>query len=317
MIRKFLLALAVGAISLATPALAQDYPKKQAVKIVVPVPTGGTTDALARITADFLSRRMGQTVIVENRPGASSTIGANFVAKSPADGYTILFMGAEFAVVPAVRKVPYGFDDFTYLVRGFNIPTVMFASPKYGPSTLKDAIADMKARPGAVRYGSTGQGAIIHVAMSMFENAVDVKLLHVPYQGFGPVLQDLMGGTVDITAGTPPFPAGFKILANAGSKRHPLFASVPTLDEAGVKGATWDVWFGFLAPANLPKPVADYLIAEITAVLRDPAAIAKYEEVAKYPPDSAPLSGAGFRQQVLDDNRKWKATVERSNIVVE
>src|ERR1700752_1351632 len=111
----------IGAMQLAGPAMAQDFPKKQPLRIVVPVPPGGGTDMMARITAEFLQRRLGQTVIVENKPGASSTIGADFVARAPADGYTILFGGSEFAVVPAVRSVPYKFDDFTYLTRGFTL----------------------------------------------------------------------------------------------------------------------------------------------------------------------------------------------------
>src|SRR5207342_3462438 len=109
----------------ATPAVAQDFPKKQPIRIIVPVPPGGGTDGIARITAEFLTKRMGQTVVVENRPGASSTIGADHVAKSPPDGYTLLVTGGEFAIVPSVRKVPYTFDDFTYLVRPFNNPTVI------------------------------------------------------------------------------------------------------------------------------------------------------------------------------------------------
>ena len=307
----------IGALQIAMPAVAQEFPKKQPIKIVVPVPPGGATDSLARITADFLSRRIGQTVIVDNKPGASSTIGADAVARAPADGYTIFFGGGEFAVVPAVRKVPYTFDDFTYLVRAFNVPTVMLASPKYAPSSIQEMLADMKARPGEVRYGSTGPGAIIHIAMAMFERSAGVKLLHVPYQGFAPVLQGLLAGTVDITAGTPPFPDGYKVLANSGTKRHPLFANLPTLDEAGIKGASWDVWYGFLAPPNLPKPIADKLVAEITAVLKDPAAMMKFDEVAKYPPEVQPLSGEAFKKQVLEDNKRWKSVVDSEKITVE
>ena len=310
-------ALLIGALQFATPAVAQDYPKKQPIKLVVPVPAGGGTDAIARVTAEFLSKRMGQTVVVENRPGAASTIGADFVSKSPPDGYTILLTGAEFAIVPTVRKVPYGYDDFTYLVRAFNIPTVMYASPKYGPNTLQEALADIKARPGQVRYGSTGQGAIVHVAFAMLEDAAGVKLLHVPYQGIAPVYQALMSNTVDIAAGTPPFPDNLKVLGNTGTKRHPMYAQYPTLEEVGVKGASWDVWFGFMAPPKLPKAIADKLTSELVAVLNDPAAVTKYTEIVKHAPESQPLTGDAFKQQVLKDNTMWKAVVDRNKITAE
>ena len=308
--------LLVGAIQLASPATGQEFPRKQPVRIIVPVPAGGGTDILARITADALQRRLGQSVIVENKPGASSTIGADFVARSPADGYTLLFTGSEFAVVPAVRTVPYGFDDFTYLVRGFSFPNILVASPKYPGSSLQELLADMKARPGQVRYGSTGVGAIVHVGISMLEGAVGVKGLHVPYQGIAPVYKDLLAGEIDFTEALPPFQEGFKLLAATGTRRHPAYPNVATLEEAGIKGATWETWFGFLAPAKLPKPIADRLIAEITAVLKDPATLAQYEE-RKLPADPAPLTGDAFRTQVLQDGRNWKAVVERAKIVVQ
>jgi tripartite-type tricarboxylate transporter receptor subunit TctC len=316
--RVFLLgAFLIGALQCVTPATAQDWPKKQPIKLVVPSAAGGGTDAIARTTAEFLSKRLGQTVVVENKPGASSTIGADAVSKSPPDGYTFLLTGAEFAIVPTVRKVPYSFDDFTYLVRAFNIPTVFVVGPKYGPKTIQEVLADMKARPGEVKYGSTGQGAIVHVAFAMFEDAAGVKLLHVPYQGIAPVFQALAAGTVDVTALTPPFPDNLRVVANTGTKRHPLFAQYPTLEEIGIKGASWDVWFGFMAPPNLPKPIADRLSAEITAVLNDPAAIAKYTEVVKHAPEAQPLIGDAFKQQVLKDNQMWKTVVDRHKITVE
>jgi len=310
-------ALVIGALTFASPAPAQDFPKKQPIRLIVPVPAGGATDAIARVTADFLGKRIGQSVVVENRPGAASTIGADLVAKSPPDGYAILLTGAEFAIVPTVRKVPYGFDDFTYLVRPFNIPTVMYADPKYGPKTLQEAIADMKARPGQVKYGSTGQGAIVHVAFAMLEDAAGVKLQHIPYQGIAPVYQALMSSTVDVAAGTPPFPDNLKVLGNTGTTRHPMYAQYPTLEEVGVKGASWDVWFGFMAPPNLPKPVADKLTSELVAVLSDPAAIAKFTDIVKHAPEAQPLTGDAFKRQVLGDNRMWKAVVDRNKITVE
>jgi tripartite-type tricarboxylate transporter receptor subunit TctC len=309
--------LLIGGGVISLPAFAQDFPKKQPIKIVVPVPPGGATDVLARITAEFLQRRIGQTVIVENRPGAGSTIGADLVAKSPADGYTLLFGGSEFAVVPAVRKVPYKLDDFTYLVRAFTISPLILASPKYPPSSTKEMVADMTARPGQLRYGSTGIGAIVHMAFTTIEGAVGAKGLHVPYNGSAPVFNDLLSGTLDVTQGVTPFPDGLKVLGAVGSKRNPVYPNLPTLEELGIKGATWDLWFGFWASPNIPKPLQDRLVAELTAVLKDPDAIAKYQASAKYTPDTDLLTGDAFKKQVLEESRNWKVVADREKIVVQ
>jgi tripartite-type tricarboxylate transporter receptor subunit TctC len=256
-------------------------------------------------------------VVVENKPGASSTIGADFVAKAPADGYTLLFTGGEFAVVPAVRNnLPYKYDDFTYLVRAFVASPLVLASPKYPGNSVQALIAQMKANPGQVRYGSTGTGAIVHLGVSMFEAATGTKALHVPYAGFAPVVNDLLSGTLDFTMGSPPFHEGLRPFASAGSRRSTAFPNLPTLEELGIKGATWDVWFGLLAPANLPKPIADRLVTEISAVLKDPEALAKYQ-AATYVPEVEPLRGDAFKKQVLEDLKRWKAVVDREKIVVQ
>jgi tripartite-type tricarboxylate transporter receptor subunit TctC len=305
--------LLIGAL----PASAQEFPKKQPVKIIVAVNPGGATDTVARITAEFLQRRLGQTVIVENKPGASGTIGADHVAKAAADGYTVLLAGSEFAAVPAVRKVPYKIEDLTYLTRGFVVSPLMYGSPHFPVSSLQELVTYMKANPGKVRYGSTGIGAIVHMGIAMFEGAAGVKGLHVPYTGIGPVFNDLLAGHIDISEGAPPFPEGVKVLGSIGSKRNPAFPNLPTLDEVGVKNAGWDQWFGFLAPPNMPKPLADRLITELNAVFKDPQAIAKYQTSTKFAPDPEPLTGEAFRKQVQEENKKWKTVVERENITVQ
>jgi tripartite-type tricarboxylate transporter receptor subunit TctC len=304
---------------IAAPAAhAQEYPKKGPIKIVVAVPAGGGTDVTARITAEFLSRRLGQTVIVENKPGASAAIGADYVFKSPADGYTLFLTASELPVLAAVRKnLPYKYDEFTYLVRPFLIPPLLFASPKLPLNSIQDLVTYMKANPGKINIGNTGTGAIVHMGLAMFENGAGVKGTHIPYAGVAPIFQDLFAGHVDITEASTPFPEGIKVLGSVGTKRHPLYPNLPTLDEVGIKNATWDLWYGFVAPPNLPKPIADRLITELTAVFKDPEAIAKYQASVKNTPAQVPLIGDAFKRRVIEEQGNWKSVVEREKIVLE
>jgi tripartite-type tricarboxylate transporter receptor subunit TctC len=220
-------------------------------------------------------------------------------------------------LLPAVRSnLPYKYEDFTYLVRAFNYPILMLANPQLPVNSLQELAAYMKANPGKVRYGSTGVGAIVHLGISMFEGATGGKGVHVPYPGSAPIFQDMLAGNIDITQSGPPFPDGLKVLGSVGTKRHVAYPNLPTLEEAGIKGASWDLWFGFVAPPNLPKPIADRLITEITAVLKDPEAIEKYKGGVKNVP-VADLRGDAFKTQVLSEHKAWKVVVERQKIVVQ
>jgi tripartite-type tricarboxylate transporter receptor subunit TctC len=205
----------------------------------------------------------------------------------------------------------------TYLVRPFVYPTLVFGSPKLPVNSAQELIAHMKANPGKVRYGSTGVGAIVHLAVAMLESAAGVKAVHVPYAGIAPVYQDLLAGNIDFTTATLPAPDGLKVLGASGSRRSPLHPDLPTWDELGIKGATWDVWFGLFGPPSLPKPIADRLIAEFTAVLKDPEAIAKYLSAGKATPETSPLIGEAFKKQTLEDQKAWKAVVDREKIVIQ
>jgi tripartite-type tricarboxylate transporter receptor subunit TctC len=313
-IRTLLCALLIGTTQVVLPAMAQEFPKKQPIKIVVAANPGGGTDVIARITADFLQRRLGQTVLVENKPGAAAAIGADFVAKSPPDGYTLFITASEFPALPAVRNnLPYKFDEFTFLIRPFTVSPLMFGGPKLPVSSLQELVAYMKANPGKVSYGSTGIGAIVHMGMAMFEGAAGVRGLHVPYTGIAPVYTAMMAGDIDVTEAGPPFPEGLKVLGSVGSKRNPAYPNLPTLEEIGIKNATWDLWFGVVAPPSLPKPIAERLIAELGAVFKEPEAIAKYQASAKMAPETSPLIGDQFKQQ---EYKHWKAVVEREKIVL-
>jgi len=312
-------AILVTATAMVSPGIAQDFPKKQPIKIVVPYNPGAGTDALARVTADLLQRRLGQTVIVDNRPGAAGAIGADYVAKAAPDGYTLLFFpGGDLTVGPAVRNnLPFKFDEFSFLVRGFTSQPMLLATPNFPASTIPELVSYMKAHPGKVSFASPGVGHIVHLGMAMFESAVGVKALIVPYTGAAPIFKDLLGGTVDLTAATPPFPDGAKVLGSVGSRRSPFFPALGTLEEAGIKNASYDIWFGFVAPPKLPPAVAERLITEIKAVLKDPEAIARYQEVARISPDATPLTGETFKKAVLQEQKNWKAIVTREKIEVQ
>ena len=320
MFKKLALVCTVlGAVMFAQSAVAQEFPKKQPIKIVVAANAGGLTDVLARITAEYLQRRIGQSVVVENKPGAASAIGADYTAKSPADGYTIYLAGAELAVIPALRSnLPYKFEDFTYLTRFWTTIPMMVVGPKVPVSTPQELIAYMKANPGKVRYGTPGVGSLNHVGTALFESSTGVKGAHIPYTGIAPIYTDLLAGNVDFAMGAVlPFPDTLKVLGPSGTKRSTAFPNLPTLEEVGYKNASHDAWFGFVAPPNVPKPIADRLIADLNAVFKDPEALAKYQSATKGAPDANPLVGDDFKKRALEENKNWKAVAEREKIVVQ
>jgi tripartite-type tricarboxylate transporter receptor subunit TctC len=319
---KFLSAMAalvLGAALGATPAMAQDFPTKQPVKIIVGANAGGLTDVLARITAEFLQKRLGQAVVVENRPGAASAIAADFTAKAAPDGYTIYLAGAEMSVITALRKdLPYKFEDFTYLTKFWTTIPMMVVGPNSPLKSQKELIAFMKANPGKLRYGTPGVGSLNHVGTAMFESSTGVKGVHVPYTGIAPIYTDLLAGTIDFAMGaTPPFSDQLRVLGPSGTRRHVAWPDLPTLAEQGFANASHDAWFGFVAPPNLPKPIADRLIRELDAVFKDPEALARYKSTTKDVPDAKPLVGDEFKQFALEHNRNWKAIVEKEKIVVQ
>ena len=318
--KKFLklASVALFATAAAFPAAAQEWPKKQPIKIVVGASAGGGTDVLARITAEFLQRRIGQAVVVENKVGAGQSIAVDFVSKSPPDGYTFMLIYNDLMLYPAVRSnLPYKYDEMTYLLRPFVVQPVLFVAPKVQAKTVQEFVADMKANPGRVKYGSAGIGGLMHLMIAQFESATGVKGVHVPYNGAAPVYQDMLGGVIEYTIATPPNPEGLKVIASLGFKRHPLHPNAPTLEELGIKGATLDVAAGFVGPPKMPKEIADRLIAELQAVMRDPEAISKYQTAAKYTPDVNAPAGEAYKKIAVEEHGKWKAVVEREKIVVQ
>ena len=282
----------------------------QTLRIIVPFPPGGGADALARLMAPKLAEIRGQQVIVENKPGASGHIGADFVAQSPADGTTILMSSTaslteknvhQFAPVSLVSASPY----------------VVTASAKTPPTSIGELIAHAKANPGKLTYASSGTGAASHLSAELFKSMAKVDLLHVPYKGTGPAVTDLLAGHVDVLfapsqAVIQHVRAGkLKALATTGAKRAETLPDLPTVSEAGLPGYEAVGWFGLLAPAATPKPVVDRLSADANRVLSDKEIRTRMQAVGADPAGNTPEEFARF---IREDQAKWSRLMREAGI---
>ncbi len=254
------------------------------VRIIVPVGAGGTIDMTARIVAQGLSERIGQQVIVENRPGASSLVGTQAVAKSPADGYTLLAMANTFVSTPAVVSAP-GYDpvkDFAGVTRACRVPMVLVVNPSLPVRSVKELIALAKAQPGAISYASSGNGSTHHIAAEIFSAQTGVKMLHIPYKGSAQSLIQLVGGQVmiffDQVSTSAPFVESGKLrpIGVTTRTRSALFPDVPTIEEAGLAGYEYLTFIGIVAPAGVPHDTLARLHSEITKVLAVPELRKRY-----------------------------------------
>ena len=278
MLSKCLLTAAFLAAILPASLLAQSYPAKP-VRIIVPLVPGGNLDIVARAVGQRLGEGLGQQVIVENRPGASSLVGTQFVAKSAADGYTLLAMANTFTAVPAVIASP-GYDpvrDFTGVSLTCKVAQVLVVTPTLPAKSVKELIALGRARPGELSYGSSGNGSTGHFAAELFNQKAGLKMLHVPYKGNAQALLDIMAGQVmmmydQVSTSAPYVRAGkLRALAVTSMTRSSLFPGVPTVDEAGVKGYEAITFNGLLAPAGTPREVLARLHGEIAKAVAAPA----------------------------------------------
>ncbi len=281
--RQVVLATALLAVvSMSGPALAQGYPSKP-VTIVVAYPAGGDTDAMARLYAEKLSQRLGQPVIVDNRPGASGIIGSVHVAKSAPDGYTLILAPSTFAIAQFVLKTnaKAGYDvlhGFAPIVQTSVQPMLVATNQASGIKDLKSLIA--QGQREGLTYASPGSGSPMHILGEMFNAATNTKLAHIPYKGVAPAVNDLIGGHVPVTFMTygpvAPYAGGkVNILAVADSQRTPLAPHVPTLAELGVKGIEVPAWQGLFAPSGVPAEVVKLLNTHFNEILRMPDVISK------------------------------------------
>jgi tripartite-type tricarboxylate transporter receptor subunit TctC len=312
------LTIALGMAVQVHPLAAEDYPSRP-VRIVVPFAPGAGNDLLGRIVATELTKRLGGQVFVENKPGAASQLGTDLVAKSPADGYTLLWTASDgLSALPAVKpSVPYTIpDDFAFIASPTRISFVIAVNPKVPAKTIQELIAYAKANPGKLNYGSAGVGSAPHLGLALFANAAKIDMVHVPFAGLGPALNAVMAGTVDLSLTTVPFAKpqeeGGKIrnLAITGTARDALLPNVPTLRESGLP-VTVQVYFGLLAPAHTPEPIVKRLRKEMAEIAKEPAVVERLSSVG-YP--AAYLDGDAYREVILKDLEQWRGVAKAANI---
>ena len=314
-----LAALATGFLGSATAQSA--YPSKT-VTMVVPTAAGGTTDLSARMLAQALGPVLGQTVVVDNKGGGNGNIAASIVKRAEADGYTLLMQYSGYHVIsPHITKQKqWDQGDFQPVANVISAPQIIVVRADLPVKTLPELIAYAKANPGKLNYASSGNGSLQHVTGAMLEQQGAIKMVHVPYKGTGPALQDLLGGQVDLTFGTaPPFmphiaSGKLRVLAVTGKQRLPSLPDVPTTAEAGYPKVDATSWFAVFAPAGVPKAVVDKLTADIRTVVQSPTFQQKAQEQGATADYQTP---AQLGDKVRADLANWATVVKTSKIEAE
>jgi tripartite-type tricarboxylate transporter receptor subunit TctC len=314
------LAAAVLAAS-GNAAMAEAWPSKT-ISIIVPFATGGTTDAIARTLGQELQKSLGQSVIVENKPGAGATIGADYVAKARPDGYTVLLGAVHHTIATSVyKKLPYDFQrDLAPVSTVAMVPNVLVVNPKIPAKNVKELIALAKQSPGKLTFGSNGNGTGQHLIGAQFNIAGGVDILHVPYKGSGPLTIDLLGGQIDMSFDTVTpvlshIRAGkLRALAVTTIKRSAALPDVPTLDESGLKGFDQGTWFGVLAPVATPKDVVTRLNTEIVRIVNSPDFKKKMADIGAVPIGNSP---AEMASQIKTDTERFARLVKDARVSAE
>jgi len=321
--RSAVVALACTLSLAAVPALAQadGYPSKP-IKVVVPFPPGGTTDTLMRNIAPRLQQSLKQPVVIENKGGAAATLGADFVAKSAPDGYTLLVGAAHHTIAQSVfTKLPYQFGtDLAPITMLALVPNVVVVNAAVPAKSVKELVAITKASPDKYNYGSAGPGSAHHLIGEMFKLETGAQLAHIPYKGSGPAVADLLGGQISVmfdtvTSALPHIKAGkTRALAVTTAKRSSALPDVPTLAEAGVPNIDVGTWFGLMAPAATPAPIVARLNKEVVAILNDPAVQKQLLDQGIELQSSTP---AELKARVDKELKEFGALAKRAKLTVE
>jgi tripartite-type tricarboxylate transporter receptor subunit TctC len=304
--RRTALALVIGLAS--TLALAA-YPE-HTIRLVVPFPAGGSTDLVTRVVAADLGVALGQTIIVENRAGAGSLIGSEYVAKAPADGYTVLMAGLTNVFLPYAHSNLrfHPIDDFAPVGLVADLPNVIAVHAKTPYKTLADLVAADRAKPGSISFGSAGVATPSHLVCEMVNHDARIKLQHVPYKGNAPAVNDLMAGTIPVMCnnlgGTLPYMSGgqIRVLAQTGKARSPSLPDVPTFSELGMPGLDTGLWMGLMVPKDTPRDVVTKLNAALAKVMNEPSTREKLAKLGAAPLNPTP---AAFDERIKADRRAW------------
>jgi tripartite-type tricarboxylate transporter receptor subunit TctC len=315
--RPILAAAALALVLGATPALAA-WPNDKPIQLVVPYAPGGTADALSRMIAEQLGPKLGTTVIVVNKPGASGVIGQTAVAQSAGDGYTVLYDATPYSINPHLQKLPYDPQKDLQPVMLVGLTPMLFAVPKNSPfKSVQDFIKAAKAAPGKYTFGSGGQGTVQYMGAELFLQGAGVQGLHVPYKSGGPALQAAMAGEVDFGFGnlpalSPHVKSGMlRPLAITSGTRNPNYPDVPTIAEAAVKGYEVYEWNGILAPASTPPDVVRRLNVALREVLESTQLKARIYALGSRVIASSPED---FRKFLAQEDARWSATVKSAGI---
>ena len=304
------------ALAASSSAVHAQWPQKPA-RLVVPFPPGGVTDAIARITADWLSPRLGQTVLSENRPGASGAIAAEFVARAAPDGYTLLMAASpQLAILPHMQKIAYDpVKDFSPVSIIGNSPFALGVNDKVPSRTLQEFVEYVKARPGQLNYASPGEGTVGHLSMALFLARAGLKMQDIPYKGGGPAVADFVGGQVVAYFGNvselTPHRGKIKVLAVSGEQRAPQLPDVPTVAEQGYPGFRTVTWNGVVAPAGTSAEIVGRVAREVAAGCLDAGFVGRLDKIGVEPSCSTP---AQFAQAIRQDFTTWKEAVQAAGL---
>jgi tripartite-type tricarboxylate transporter receptor subunit TctC len=315
-------AFAVTAVAVPAHAQAPAYPTKP-IRLVVPFPPGGATDLLARDVGQKLTEAWGQSVVVDNRPGAGGNIGTELVAKAAPDGYTLEMgtVGTHAINASLYAKLPYDHvKDFVPVILVAGVPNVLVVNPSVPANTVAELIAYAKANPGKLNFASSGAGTSIHLSGELFKVMAGVQMTHIPYKGSAPAVQDLIGGQVqlmfdNLPPSLPQIKAGkLRALAVTSAARAPALPDVPTLAESGLPGFEASSWFGVLAPAGTPPAIVAKLNAEIAKWLATPEA---KEKLSKQGANAAGGTPEDFAKHIAVETAKWAKVVKESGAKVD
>ncbi len=314
-------AIVIVAATATSHAAAQGYPNKP-VKMLVPFPPAGATDAVARFVGLKLGERWGQTVVIENRAGAGGSIGSDLAAKSAPDGYTLLMATTStHSIGPSLSKLPYDpIKDFAPIIHVADVPNVLLVSPTLSVKTVKELVALAKSKPGQLNYGSSGPGTIVHLNAELFKLISGTDIQHVPYKGTALAIPDLANGQIamlfDSLASAMPHiksNRGRPIAVNAG-RRSPLLPEVPTLAEAGMPEFNTNTWFGLFAPAGTPKEIVAKVREDVMAALQSADLRERFASVG-----AEPVGGTSeqFTARILSDTNRWAQVIKAAKVKIE